>query len=1404
MRRVLVLAGLLGLMFALTALRADPGGPGDPVTLAAIGFVVLAAFTVGEMVTLIKLPRITGYILSGILLGPQISNVLSSGVVGDMSVFNTLALGLIAATAGLELDIKAIKKVGKTLSAMVALKIPLLLVFVGGVFYALETYVGFLDVGDQSAVIAVAVIVAVLGLGTSPSISLAVINESGAKGRLTDITLAIAVVKDLVVVLALAVAIALLRTLVEPDAEMSAASFVHLGQEIGVSLLFGAVLGAILIAYIRFIHREMLLAVVVSVLLSAEAIAILHAELLLVFITAGFVVRNFSKFEHELLEPLVKVSLPVFVVFFTTAGAGVDLLGTAKILPLALALTAGRVLAFIVAGRVGGRIGGEEPKIGANAWLAFTPQAGVTLGLVLLAEKQLPMLQEPLHRTGLALVAINLVVGPILLGLALKRTGEVPTGGEPETDDAEPDVEAAPVEEGKPDPNELETPELAAIVRELEATLRERTERLVVDILEPLAERGRKMGTRLFVEAGTSKTGASVRVAEALVSEHPDLADALDDPSADDVVGVQKDGTESTSLEDRVAEAIEDIRHTLGEVAAETPVPISPALLEPRLGESRKLRLARWWHRTLVKLGRKTRIVPTRTTARIALEARLVEALASIVDKWFRTHLAMLAQARFLVIEAITPEECREGIDRAAQRFLEHARADLTHAIDRGLFATIDAYRLVGGPGLPASSLRLSEVDPIAKDAKARLREDAPRWRALIDAGFDTLRAAAAVERVRESFVAILGKRVRAPLHVVENDLLPIAATLRGRLDVLIEDLASDTPSNRAEIEAAAAELYPKREQHRFRGLRDKYRHATQASSLLHELSGLVELAPKSLELLDQAPEEISDARRVQIRTTPLARRVEEILIETFTPHVLDVVHEVSEIVAVGDTRLEEAIGAASFGLDTAGEDDERYDDDSAWRGLARDSITRSRDRLDGYVRELREAHDKAAAEIGDLAQIALEDLSDLVAGAPDTPRERAAKHTRQRFGDFSDRFRQAFVGARRRIRDGAVAVVRGRQVRDWLIRSGQRRLDPSGMRAYLERFIPDPATLPLPPIHRKVFSLDPIEDLRLAVANHSELDNLVRTIQPGRRESFANVLVVGENGSGRTSVINIIELRLARHRVVRVDPRFHTRRGGLLRAVANELSAAPDARSLAGALKSKTTIVLIDDLEHYVLPTPAGVEELNRFLHLVMATSSFTHWVASISKSALALLDELAPVSASFGRRFPLGRLGYKEIRDVIETRTTLSGFTVEHEQREVLGRTWRTKKTAEDYYRTIARVSEGNLRAALLTHVRNIEVLSDNTLLARIPEGASIPFGEQIPPDCLAVLGMLLRFGPLTQADIAEGLAVSHAEVAASILPLEDAGLVHRSRRVERIAIPEYLEKAVAAALSRQGVLA
>ncbi|MEO8178769.1 MAG: cation:proton antiporter [Deltaproteobacteria bacterium] len=421
---MLVVAALLGVMLIAGSLKRV--GVSSAATLAAIGFVLLTAYAVAELGKSFSLPLVTGYILAGVVLGPSVGGIISGEVVREMRMFNTLALGLIATSAGLELDLRQLRRLGKTLLLTTFVKVVVGVSLVTATLFAVESSLGLLGISTRTELAVLALIMGVLSLGTSPSITLAVLSETKAKGRLSDLVLGAAVFKDLVVIVGLAVAVAVGRSALEPAASLDQAVLAGVAFELAGSIIAGSLVGLVLIAYVRFIGAEMLLFVAAMILVVAELCRAFHLELLLVFIVAGFVVRNYSKFGHDLMRPLELVALPVFVVFFANAGASIDLTTMWKILPLALAVGAARAFAYYLASRLGGKWAGESPLIQREAWWAYLPQAGVTLGLVGLASLQLPQLGTSITNTGMAVVALNLLLGPVTLRRALGRAGELP------------------------------------------------------------------------------------------------------------------------------------------------------------------------------------------------------------------------------------------------------------------------------------------------------------------------------------------------------------------------------------------------------------------------------------------------------------------------------------------------------------------------------------------------------------------------------------------------------------------------------------------------------------------------------------------------------------------------------------------------------------------------------------------------------------------------------------------------------------------------------------------------------------------------------------------------------------------------------------------------------------------
>jgi Kef-type K+ transport system membrane component KefB len=146
---------------------------------------------------------------------------------------------------------------------------------------------------------------------------------------------------------------------------------------------------------------------------------------MLICLTAGFWVQNFTEGGgKELMEKIDRSSLPVYVIFFALTGAALDISALRDTWMLALVLVAARGLLIWVGGYLGARASGDPPSFRRMSGLSFITQAGVSLGLAGIVMRRFPDWGPALATTIVAVIAVNQVIGPVGLKVALKAVGE--------------------------------------------------------------------------------------------------------------------------------------------------------------------------------------------------------------------------------------------------------------------------------------------------------------------------------------------------------------------------------------------------------------------------------------------------------------------------------------------------------------------------------------------------------------------------------------------------------------------------------------------------------------------------------------------------------------------------------------------------------------------------------------------------------------------------------------------------------------------------------------------------------------------------------------------------------------------------------------------------------------------
>lgn len=450
--RITTLVATLVVLIGVTYLIVNLNPPEWTAGYLAIltGFVLLVASVAGSLAARAGLPRLTGFVVVGILAGPSVLEILSNEAVQQLRLIDEFALALIALLAGGELKKdEVLPRIGTISWTTISVT---LVVWVGMTVavLAIAPLLPFLADASFSTTLAVALILGIWAANSSPDLTVAIIEETGAKGTLADVILGTTIVKDVVVIVLFTLTLTLVASMAGGGgAEGSTMDvLLGLGQEVGGAVVVGAFLGWVFSLYLQSGEEDrpplatFLFAYVLVVVANR-----LHIELLLTAVAAGFVIENLSPAGDRMIRGVEKVSVVLFAFFFTLAGSSLDLQAIRTVWLGAILVFTVRVALTWLGAMAGTKLAGAGAVVRERTWQGLVSQGGVTLGLLVLAQQSLGELGDGVMNLGMAVVLGGILVGPILLKTALSAGAESEKGEEESSGDegGGPESEPAPV-----------------------------------------------------------------------------------------------------------------------------------------------------------------------------------------------------------------------------------------------------------------------------------------------------------------------------------------------------------------------------------------------------------------------------------------------------------------------------------------------------------------------------------------------------------------------------------------------------------------------------------------------------------------------------------------------------------------------------------------------------------------------------------------------------------------------------------------------------------------------------------------------------------------------------------------------------------------------------------------------
>lgn len=384
--------------------------------LLKIAIVLVVGIIGGRVARLVKLPNVSGYLVFGLLLGPSFFNFISPADVQSFNIINELALAAIAFSIGNEFVLKEMKKIGKSIFIITLMEVigAVLLVFCILFFVFRQPF-------------AFSIVIASMSAATAPAATLLVMKQYNAKGPLTRTILPVVALDDVfgIVVFGIALSVAKIVTYKQ---QLSVASMIF-GPliEIAGSVGIGFVLG-LLLSWLsqKASGRDELQAIALAAIGVATGISLLlNMSPLLTCIVMGTVLVNIQQNSVRVFDSVNSFAAPIYILFFTLAGASLDLsiLKTVGLMGIAYVLARG--LGKIAGAWAGAAMVKAEPAVRKYLGLGLLPQGGISIGLMVLVRQQLPDYAVAINTIIMFSVLIYETSGPIFAKIALKKAGEI-------------------------------------------------------------------------------------------------------------------------------------------------------------------------------------------------------------------------------------------------------------------------------------------------------------------------------------------------------------------------------------------------------------------------------------------------------------------------------------------------------------------------------------------------------------------------------------------------------------------------------------------------------------------------------------------------------------------------------------------------------------------------------------------------------------------------------------------------------------------------------------------------------------------------------------------------------------------------------------------------------------------
>lgn len=418
-----------------------------------LGLMIVFAIIGGKLIEKLNFPKVTGYIIMGILIGPSLWGLISGGhwvlpgelhlvfegvvshhMVKAFTIIRSVAIGFIGYTIGLELKMSKLKKTGKQVTVITLAQAFSTAVLVG------IAVVGFMVITGREHILTYALILGAIATATAPAPIVAVVKNYRTKGPVTDVLLPLVALDDAIGIMLFATMLSVGTTLLGISGEaLTVWQIIYEPiKEIVLSLGLGAIIGYVLQYIVKRFNRDndamLMMMIIAAIFVGIGLGQVVHASAILLPMTIGVVLTNSieESYEHRLTRATDLFAAPIMLSFFMIAGLELDL----TVIPIV-----GLMGVIYILVRVIGKVSGSyfsakavkaPPTVVKYLGWTLIPQAGVAIDMAITANARFEGIGGDFAIIGTNIMAIVLaatvvyeVVGLVIVKNALNKAGEI-------------------------------------------------------------------------------------------------------------------------------------------------------------------------------------------------------------------------------------------------------------------------------------------------------------------------------------------------------------------------------------------------------------------------------------------------------------------------------------------------------------------------------------------------------------------------------------------------------------------------------------------------------------------------------------------------------------------------------------------------------------------------------------------------------------------------------------------------------------------------------------------------------------------------------------------------------------------------------------------------------------------